>query len=108
MIKFTVTPVNPDLVFATVKECHVTKNNQQLTIIGHGDNDPKCTNPIVSAKADTDYFSSQGPIEGSWIAFKWSTEANDNVETQGLSCTIGLSENQNNAAVEDCTATNEK
>ena len=104
-IKFTVTPTNPNLVFATIKACHVTRNKQELTIVGHGDV-AKCTNPVIDAKAVTDFFSSQGPIQGAWTAFKWSTDADDNIETQGLSCTIGLSKDQNTAAVEPCKASN--
>ena len=82
------------------------KNTDELTIIGHGPVD-KCLNEAVGAKALTDYFSSQGVIEGAWNAFKWSTNvADNNVETQGLKCTIGLSKDQNRRGVYKCYTRN--
>ena len=103
-VKFTISPVNDNLVFATVKSCDVTRNSDALTIIGHGQD--HCTNPVVNAKAETNLFTSQGDIEGTWTAFKWSTATNDNVETQGLSCTIALSEAASADPVDDCALTN--
>ena len=103
-IKFRINPVNANLVYATVKECHVKKGSQELTIIGHGA--PHCRNPVVNAKTYTSFFSSQGQIEGSWTAFKWSTAEVDNVEDQTLSCKIGLSQAKSTAAVNQCTASN--
>ena len=103
-IKFRINPVNANLVYATVNECHVKRGGQELTIIGHGT--PHCTNPVVGAKTYTSFFSSQGQIEGSWNAFKWSTAQNDNVEDQTLSCKIGLSQAKSTVAVDDCTASN--
>ena len=103
-IKFTVSPVNPNLVYATVKSCDVIKGDNELTIVGHGSQ--SCTNPIVNTLALTDFFSSQGDIEGSWKAFKWSTATKDNVESQSLSCKIGLSQGISAVAVEDCTQSN--
>merc|ERR1712131_322771 len=41
-----------------------------------------------------------------WKAFKWSTATTDNVESQGLSCKIGLSENASTDDIEDCTLSN--
>ena len=104
-VKFTITPVNEGLVFATVKSCDVTRGTDELTIIGHGADQP-CTNPIVQAAAETPFFSSKGEIEGSWKAFKWSTKQENNLETQGLSCTIGLSKSASAYAVVPCTASN--
>ena len=107
-ITFTIDPVNSNLVYATIKECHVTKtvNNvkQELTIIGHGAN--YCTNPVVAAGITN--FSEKGSLTGSWTAFKWSTATTDaDAEDQGLSCTIGLSQNQvNDNVVKDCTLAN--
>ena len=75
-----------------------------LTIIGHVDD--RCTNPVVQASAVTPLFTSDTAIQGSWIAFKWSTTSDNNVETQGLSCTIGLSQYASTDAVEDCLAQN--
>ena len=103
-IKFTVSPVNPNLVYATVKSCDVIKGDNELTIVGHGSQ--SCTNPIVNTLALTDFFSSQGDIEGSWKAFKWSTATDDNIESQSLSCKIGLSQGISAVAVEDCTKSN--
>ena len=103
-VKFTISPVNDNLVFATVKSCDVTRNNQAVTIIGHGQD--HCTNPVVNAQAETSLFTSQGDIEGTWTAFKWSTAADDNIESQGLSCKIGLSETASTDAVENCALTN--
>ena len=99
-ITFRITPVNSGLVFATVKSCDVTKGNEKLTIIGHGAD--HCTMSIVDATALTDNFSSQNVIEGKWTAFKWSTTAENNVESQGLECTIEFSEKKSSDAVEDC------
>ena len=103
-VKFTISPVNDNLVFATVKKCDVTRNGQALTIIGHGQE--HCTNPVVNAKAETSLFTSKSDIEGTWTAFKWSTTEANNFESQGLSCTIGLSETESTDAVEDCVLTN--
>ena len=103
-ITFTINPVNANLVFATVKECHVTKDSQELTIIGHGVE--HCLNPVVNAKAITDLFSSQSTIQGSWTAFKWSTAESDNVESQGLKCKIGLSQAKSTDAVSNCVLAN--
>ena len=103
-IKFTITPVNEGLVFATVKSCDVTRGNDKLTIIGHEDD--HCTNPVAQASAVTPLFTSDTAIEDSWIAFKWSTTSDNNVEAQGLSCTIGLSQYASTDTVEDCLAQN--
>ena len=103
-VKFTITPINDGLVYATVKTCDVTRGNDELTIIGHGQE--HCTNPVVQAAAETPLFTSTGAIEGKWTAFKWSTTADNNVETQGLSCTIGLSEFASTDVVEDCKQQN--
>ena len=104
-ITFTISPVNSGLVYATVKACHVTKDTDKLTIIGHGEQD-HCTNSVIGATAITDNFSSNGDIKGKWTAFKWSTSAEDNAESQGLECTIELSEDVSTDAVEECTAAN--
>ena len=101
-VKFAITPVNGGLVYATVKSCDVTNKGDALTIIGHGT--PSCTNPIINAKALTNFFTSENKIEGSWVAFKWSTSYNQ--EAQGLKCTIGLSENPSTTEVKDCTFSN--
>ena len=103
-IKFTVSPLNSGLVYATVKSCDVVKGGNQLTIVGHGSQ--SCTNPVVNTQAITSLFSSQNDIEGSWKAFKWSTASAQNVEDQSLSCTIGLSENVSDVTVEDCSLSN--
>ena len=104
-VKFTITPVNTGLVYATVKSCDVTHDNgDALTIVGHGSE--HCTNPVVGTAALTNRFTSNGIIEGTWTAFKWSTATTDNVESQGLSCKIGLSENASTDDVEDCTKSN--
>ena len=104
-IKFTLTPINAGLVYATVKTCDVTKaGSKALTIVGHGTD--HCTNPVVNVKALTNNFSSDNAVEGTWTAFKWSTTAANNVEAQGLSCTIGLSENASTTPVADCTESN--
>lgn len=107
-VQFTITPVNEGLVYATVKHCEVTNgaadNDDELTIIGHGVEG--CTNPVVNAAADTTRFTSQEEIQGTWTAFKWSTAAADNVEAQGLRCTIGLSQLASQVDVEDCELTN--
>lgn len=105
-IKFTVTPVNGGLVYATVKSCDVTRGTAALTIVGHGAE--HCTNPAVNVKALTALFTSQNEIEGSWTAFKWSTSVSDaDAEDQGLTCKIGLSENASTDAVTDCQLSNE-
>ena len=107
-VTFTIDPVNSNLVYATIKECHVTKtvNNvkQELTIIGHGAD--YCTNPVVGAGITN--FSEKSSLTGTWTAFKWSTATTDaDAEDQGLSCTIGLSQNQaNDNVVQDCTLAN--
>ena len=90
-----------------LKSCDVTHaNGDALTIIGHGAE--HCTNPVVSAAALTTRFTSNGVIKGSWKAFKWSTAtSSDDAESQGLSCTIGLSQNPSTDDVEDCTESNE-
>ena len=105
-IQFTITPVNEGLVYATVKHCEVTNaaTNDELTIIGHGAD--HCTNPIINAVADTPRFTSKGAIQGTWTAFKWSTSAADNVEPQGLRCTIGLSKEASQVDVTNCQLTN--
>ena len=103
-VKFTISPVNDNLVYATVKSCDVVRGNAALTIIGHGQE--HCTNPIINAKAVTSLFTSQSDIEGTWTAFKWSTTKANNVESQSLRCTIGLSEKASTDAVNDCTLTN--
>ena len=104
-VKFTITPVNSGLVYATVKSCDVTHDNgDALTIVGHGSE--HCTNPVVNAAALTNRFTSNAVIEGTWKAFKWSTATTDNVESQGLSCKIGLSENASTDDIEDCTLSN--
>ena len=103
-VKFTISPVNDNLVYATVKKCDVTRNGQALTIIGHGQE--HCTNPVVNAAAETSFFTSQGDIEGTWTAFKWSTTQENNVEAQGLSCTIGLSETASTDPVDPCALAN--
>ena len=104
-IKFTITPKNAGLVYATVKSCDVTKDNDALTIVGHGA--PHCTNPVVNTAAVTALFTSQSTIEGTWTAFKWSTTEANNVEAQGLSCTIGLSEAASSTDVVACTQSND-
>ena len=54
--KFTISPVNDNRVFATVKLCDVTRNSKSLTIIGHGRD--HCTIPVVNAQAETSLFTS--------------------------------------------------
>ena len=103
-ITFTITPVNEGLVYATVKSCDVTKDGQALTIIGHGTD--HCVNPIINAAAITERFTSTDVIQGSWTVFKWSTFVADNIEKQGLTCTIALSEAASTDEVEDCTLSN--
>ena len=103
-VKFTISPVNDNLVYATVKSCDVKRAGDALTIIGHGQE--HCTNPVVNAKAETSLFTSKSDIEGTWTAFKWSTTKANNVESQSLSCTIGLSETASTDAVQDCVLSN--
>ena len=105
VIKFTISPKNSGLVYATIKSCDVTRGTDRLTIIGHGDDD-KCKNPVVNVESLTDYWSSQGAIEGTWTAFKWSTTADNNVETQGLSCKIALSQAIDSSDIQECEAEN--
>ena len=105
-VTFTITPINSGLVYATIKSCDVTRGDDELTIIGHGAE--HCTNDIVGAEAVTTKFTSDGPIQGRWTAFKWSTATtNDDAESQGLSCTIGLSEIASTDDVIPCTESNE-
>ena len=82
----------------------MTKDNQELTIIGHGAD--HCVNPIINAAAITERFTSMSVIEGTWTAFKWSTSSTNNLETQGLSCTIGLSQSASTDDIEPCTLAN--
>ena len=88
-----------------MKACHVTKDTDELTIIGHGEQD-HCTNPVIGAAAITDDLSSNGDIQGKWTAFEWSTSAKNNAESQGLECTIELSENASTDAVGECQTAN--
>ena len=109
VVKFTISPINSGLVYATVKSCDVTNsdasNNDRLTIIGHGA--AHCLNPVVGARAITNLLTSNDDIEGSWVAFKWSTATTDpDAEGQGLSCTIALSENASVAPVGNCQTAN--
>ena len=104
-VTFTITPVNKGLVYATVKSCDVTNNasgnTDQVTIIGHKAD--HCVNNLVGAKAITSLFTSDDDIQGSWVAFKWSTsKSNADEESQGLSCLIGLSENASTDPVNNC------
>ena len=101
-VTFTVTPINAGLVYATIKSCDVTRGTDELTIIGHGAD--HCLNTVVDAEETTAGFTSNGPIQGAWTAFKWSTATtSDDAESQGLKCTIGLSQAASTDAVEACT-----
>jgi len=87
-VGFTITPENPDLVFASVKTCEVHRGGNNVQIIGEfGD---MCLNKFL--KADLTVFTGQQTLEGSFTAFKWSTTVGDaDPEEQKLHCTIGLS-----------------
>ena len=105
-VTFTITPKNAGLVYATIKSCDVTRDSDELTIIGHGSD--HCLNSVVNAEETTAGFTSNGPIQGAWTAFKWSTATtSDDAESQGLKCTIGLSQTASTDAVEACTLSNE-
>ena len=104
-VTFTITPKNAGLVYATIKSCDVTHASDELTIIGHGSD--HCLNGVVSAEETTAGFTSNGPIQGAWTAFKWSTAtASDDAESQGLKCKIELSQTASTDAVEPCTESN--
>ena len=105
-VTFTITPKNAGLVYATIKSCDVTRDSDELTIIGHGSD--HCLNSVVNAEETTAGFTSNGPIQGAWTAFKWSTATtSDDAESQGLKCKIGLSQTASTDAVEACTESNE-
>ena len=102
-ITFKITPLNPGLVYATIKSCDVILGSRKLTIIG-GSGTAGCVEAILGVAAMTDNFSSDDVIEGKWTAFKWSTTSENSVELQTLECTIGFSETRSDASVEDCIA----
>ena len=105
-VTFTITPKNAGLVYATIISCDVTHGDDELTIIGHGSD--HCLNTVVNAEETTSGFTSDGPIQGAWTAFKWSTATtSDDAESQGLKCKIGLSQTASTDAVEACTMSNE-
>jgi len=85
---FTITPDNPGLVFAEVKNCEVHRGGNHVQIIGeYGD---MCLNKFL--KAQLTVWSSKQTLQGSFTAFKWSTTVGDaDPEEQKLHCTIGLS-----------------
>ena len=105
-VNFTITPKNPDLVFATVKSCDVSRAGQSITIIGH--KQEKCLNPLIGASAKSNKtFSSKQSIHGSWTAFKWATSRGlADQEAQSLSCTIGLSKTKDTSRAENCATGN--
>ena len=105
-VNFTITPSNPDLVFATVKSCDVSRAGQSITIIGH--KQEKCLNTLIGASAkDNRTFSSKQSIHGSWTAFKWATSRGlADQEAQALSCTISLSKTKSSSRAEKCITGN--
>ena len=61
-VNLRVIPVNPGVVFATVKSCDVIFNNVHVTIFGHKID--KCLTTVLGSSWQTDYASSTDTIRG--------------------------------------------
>jgi len=88
---FTITPNNPDLVYASIKSCEVHRNSAHVQIIGEGGD--MCLNKFLNSQLTS--YTSKYQLSGSFTAFKWSTTVGDpDPEGQSLECTIGLSKEE--------------
>lgn len=97
---FTITPYNPNLVYASIKSCEVHRNSAHVQIIGEGGD--MCLNDFLNSQLTK--WTSMTELVGSFTAFKWSTTVGDpDPEGQSLQCTIGLTqESSPNVPRTDC------
>ena len=64
--------------------------------------DSNTLSPICVFGTEVQSASSTGNLAFSWNAFKWSTSDADGLEQQKVDCTIKLTKNDPNQAVEYC------
>ena len=87
-------------MFATIQSCGVSygENSMPLTTF-----DSNLLSPICVFGTEIQSASATGSLGFSWNAFKWSSSASDSfTEQQAIDCTIKLTKNDPNQAVEYC------
>ena len=92
-VTVNVEAVNPGLVYHSLRDCTVKNNDQEVSILNwheeHSALITYCPN-ILGAFAEID--SGISITRFSWTAFKWSTDAENDVENQTIECKIALSQ----------------
>jgi len=106
VVNFKISPKTAGIVFATVKSCTISfdtdSGTESINIIGHNAKDMCYLDAVGAMWTDPTAVSSKGDISGQWKAFQWVSNGLSTIENQKLSCTIGLSQNQNTATAEEC------
>lgn len=90
--EFKITPTTSGLVHAQVKKCTISNNAKTANVVVFGNDDAFCRNKYVDFTIVSG-FGSTGDQVAKYRAFKWSTKKADDVETQHMSCLVGLQKN---------------
>merc|ERR1712189_170237 len=90
-VNFTIRPLTPNIVYATVKSCAIKLGEHgEIKIFGYNDLD-MCFLEEAGATWTTS-ASQMGSISGHWKAFQWVTNGLTDSEQQTFSCLLGLSQ----------------
>ena len=84
-----ITPSTAGLVHAQVKKCTVSNSDNSASVIVFGSDDAFCRNKFLDFTVVSGFGSTVDQVM-TYKAFKWSTLQADDVESQQMSCDVGL------------------
>lgn len=87
--QFKIKPTTAGLVHAQVNKCTIQNNAKTASVVVFGNDDAFCRNKYVDFTVVSG-FGSTGDQVMKYKAFKWSTLKANDVETQHISCNVGL------------------
>jgi len=101
--QFKITPSTSGLVHAQVKKCTVSNSDNTASVIVFGSDDAFCRNKFLDFTVVSGFGSTVDQVM-TYKAFKWSTLQADDVESQQMSCDVGLQKDAfANTATPFCT-----
>lgn len=90
-IKFSITPNNPDVVYARIKYCEVSNEKEKYIVFGDPEY-PYCTDIYTDFRVpELMYSGSLHTQTFSFLAFKWYDTSTTNDEDQQFSCALEFS-----------------
>merc|ERR1711937_614156 len=105
-VSVTITPKNPNLVFASIQQCKVVFGDFEIPLmLGSSDETNQSFNlePVGAFGTEIPNSSNVETLDFKWNAFKWATTASESyTEGQQVECRIKLTKNEPNHNTGTC------